>query len=154
MNKNKINYLICVNENRNIWVHSRYDTLMQCQSSHKYFEIIHKTFIFQLKLPSFLDQTLNLSVLPPIFSRNGFYNFCFQNPSENSESDQLHCHYMFVDDLSLLKRRLSHDAVQFLKWIIHFQVFRPHIFSWGLLFPCCRFIFLPLAFACCTPIVR
>ena len=60
MNKNKNNYLIFVNENRNIWVCSRYDTLMQCQSSHKYFEIIYKIFIFQLKLPSFLDQTPTL----------------------------------------------------------------------------------------------
>ena len=41
---------------------------------------------------------------------------------------------MYVDDLSLLKRRLSHDAAQFLKWVLHFQVFSPHIFSWGLLF--------------------
>ena len=53
----KNSYLIFVNENRNIWVHSRYDTLMLCHSSHKYFEIILKIFIFQLKLPSFLDKT-------------------------------------------------------------------------------------------------
>ena len=110
MNKNKNSYLIFVNENRNIWVHSPYDTLMQCWSSHKYFGIIHKIYIFQLKLPSFLD----------FFSRNGFYNFCFQNPTENSDFDQLHCYYMYVDDLSLLKRRLSHDVAQFLKWVIHF----------------------------------
>ena len=55
MNKNKINYLIFVNENGKIWVHSRYDTLMQCQGSQKYFEIIHKIFIFELNLPIFLD---------------------------------------------------------------------------------------------------
>ena len=40
---------------------------------------------------------------------------------------------MYVDDLSLLKRRLSHDVVQFLKLVIRFQVFSPHIISWGLL---------------------
>ena len=57
MNKIKYNYLIFVIGNGKIWVHSRYDTLMQCQSSQKYFEIIHKIFIFQLKLPNFLDQT-------------------------------------------------------------------------------------------------
>ena len=57
MNKNKNNYLFFVNENRNIWVRSQYDTLMQCQISHTYFEIIRKIFIFQLKLPSLMEQT-------------------------------------------------------------------------------------------------
>ena len=65
--KNKNDYLIFVNENRYIWVCSRYDTLMQCQSSHKYFEIIYKIFIFQLKLPSFLDQTPTVQFWLPIF---------------------------------------------------------------------------------------
>ena len=60
---------------------------------------------------------------------------------------------MYVDDLSLLKRRLSYDVVQFLKLVNRFQVFSPHIFSWGLLFPSCRFISLPLVYARCTPIV-
>ena len=115
---------------------------MQCQSSHKYFEIIHKIFIFKLKLSSFLDQTPTFQFWLAFFSGNGFCNLCFQNPSENSDSDQLHCYYMYVDDLSLLKR-LSHDAVQFLIWDIRFQVFSPHIFSLGLLYPCCRFIFTP-----------
>ena len=36
---------------------------------------------------------------------------------------------MYVDDLPLLKRRLSHDVAQFLKWVIHFQVFGPHILA-------------------------
>ena len=36
--KNKNNYLIFVYENLNIWVYSRYDTLMQYQSFQKYFE--------------------------------------------------------------------------------------------------------------------
>ena len=125
---------------------------MQCQSFNKYFEIIHTFFIFQLKLSSFLGQTPTFQFWLPFFSRNGFFYFCFQNPSENSDSDQLHCYHMYVDDLSLLKM-LSHDVVQFLKWDIRFQVFSPHFFSWGLLFPCCRFIFLPLVYACCTPIV-
>ena len=58
---------------------------MECQSSHKYFEIIHKIFIFQLKLPIFLDQTPTFQFWLPIFSRNGFCNFCFQNPSANSD---------------------------------------------------------------------
>ena len=35
---------------------------------------------------------------------------------------------MYVDDLSLLKRP-SHDVVQFLKWVIRFQVFSPHILA-------------------------
>ena len=119
MNKNKNHYF--VNEIRNIWVHSRYDTLMLC--SQKYFEIIHSGFVFQLKLQIFLDQTPNFSVLTPIFfSRKGFYNFCFKNPSENSASDQLHCYYMHdVDDLSLLKRRLSHDVVQLKTWAYNFK---------------------------------
>ena len=103
---------------------------MQCQSSHKYFEIIHKIFIFQLKLPSFLDQTPTFQFWLPIFSRNGFCNFCFQKPSENSDSDQLHCYYMHVDDLSLLKR-LSHDVVQFLNWDTRFQVLSSYIFELG-----------------------
>ena len=85
MNKNKNNYFTFVNENRNILVHSRYDTLIKRQSSQKHFEIIHKVFTFQLKLPSFLDQTSTFSVLTPNFSRNGFYNFFFQNPSKNSD---------------------------------------------------------------------
>ena len=54
--------------------------------------------------------------------------------------DIISSQHMYVDDLSLVKR-LSHDVVQFLKWDIHFQVFSPHIFSWGFLFPCCIFIF-------------
>ena len=89
----------------------------------------------------FSGSNSNFSVLTQFLSRNGISNFCFQNPSENSYSDQLHCYYMYVDDLFLLKRRLSHDVAQLLKWVIHFQVFRPHIFSQGLLFPCCRFIY-------------
>ena len=113
--KNKNSYLIFVNENRNNWVHSCNDTLMQCQRSHKYFKIIHKIFIFQLKLPSFLDKTPIFQFRLPIFSRYRFYNFCFLNLSENSDSDQLHCYYMYVDDLSLMKRRLSYDVAQFLK---------------------------------------
>ena len=56
-------------------------------------------------------------------------NLIYQNPSENSASDQLHCYYMYVDHLSLLKRRLSHDVVLFLKWGMHFQVFSPHILA-------------------------
>ena len=27
---------------------------------------------------------------------------------------------------------ISHGVDQFLKWVIHFQVLSPHIFSWGL----------------------
>ena len=74
MNKNKNNYF--VNE---IWVHSRYDTLMQCQNSQKYLEIIHKIFIIQLKPPNFLDQTPTFQFWLPFFSGNGFYNFCFKS---------------------------------------------------------------------------
>ena len=125
---------------------------MQCQSSHKYFETIHNIFIFQLKLPSFLDQTQTFQFWLPIFSRNGFLNFCFQSPSENSDSDQLHCYYMYVDDLSLLKR-LSHDVVQYLKWDIRFQVFSPHILAGVYYFFVADLFFLPLVYACCTPIV-
>ena len=105
MNKNKNNYLIFFNENRNILVHSRYDTPMQCQSSHKYFEIIHKKNNISAEAAKFSGSNSTFSVLTPnFFSRNGFYNFCFQNPSENTDSDQLHCYYMYVDDQSLLKR--------------------------------------------------
>ena len=34
--------------------------------------------------------------------------------------------WLYVVDLSLLKRRLTHDVVQFLKWGMHFQAFSPH----------------------------
>ena len=37
---------------------------------------------------------------------------------------------MYVDGLSLLKRRLSHDVAQFLKWGINFHMFSPHILAW------------------------
>ena len=36
---------------------------------------------------------------------------------------------MYVDDLSLLKRRLSHYVAQFLKWGINFLVYSPHILA-------------------------
>ena len=103
---------------------------MQCQSSHKFFEIIHKKNHILAKTAKFYVSNSNLSVLTPIFFRNGFDNFCFYNHSENSDSDQLHCYYMYVDGLSLLKRRLSHDVAQFLKWGINFHIFSPHILAW------------------------
>ena len=36
---------------------------------------------------------------------------------------------MYLNDLSLLKRRLSHDVVNFLKWGMHFQVFSLNILA-------------------------
>ena len=54
---------------------------------------------------------------------------------------------MYLDDLSLLSSRLSHDVFLFLKWVKNFQVLSPQIFNWGLLLPCCRFKFLPLVYA-------
>ena len=58
---------------------------------------------------------------------------------------------MYVDDLSLLKR-LSHDVVQFFKWDIRFQVFSPHILAGVYHFLVADLFFLPLVYACCTPL--
>ena len=66
--------------------------------------------MFQLKLPSFLDQTPHFQFWLPTFFQEWILNFCFQNPSENTDSDQLHFYYMYVDDQSLLKRTFLKKA--------------------------------------------
>ena len=66
MNKNKNDYFI-FNENRNILVHSRYDTPMQCQSSHKYFEIIHKRNNISVEAARFSGSNSTFSALTPYF---------------------------------------------------------------------------------------
>ena len=60
-------------------------------SSHKDFEIAilkDKTFHISAKTKNsnFSRSNSNFSILTPTFSRDGFYESCFQNPSENSDT--------------------------------------------------------------------
>ena len=48
-----------------------------------YFEIDNELKFYNLKPRS----NSNFTILTPTFSRDGFYNSCFQNPSENSDID-------------------------------------------------------------------
>ena len=72
-------------------------------SPHKDFEIailqlkdissVNKTFHISAKTKNsnFSRSNSNFSILTPTFSRDGFYESCFQNPSENS----VHCLPLF-----------------------------------------------------------
>ena len=56
--------------------------LFPCDGSvNKTFHISAKT-----KNSNFSRSNSNFSILTPTFSRDGFYQSCFQNPSENSET--------------------------------------------------------------------
>ena len=66
---------------------------------------VNKTFHISAKAKNsnLSRSNSNFSILTPTFSRDGFYESCFQNPSENSGLDKL-------QRLSLLFWQLSSDT--------------------------------------------